>query len=77
MCVTIENGNDNTEIRSMSRYLVIEAGDNGAYRVKGIRSDAPAQMIDEFIAWYRRNNRYENGRLRPEKIVRKHCVITV
>ncbi len=59
------------------RYLVIDAGEEGGYRVKGIRSDAPAETIDEFIQWYRENNRYENGRLRPEGIVRKTCVISV
>ena len=75
MCIKRESGSDDAEIRKFSRYLVIEAGDNGCYRIMGIRSDAPETMRDEFIDWYRRNNRFENGRLRPEKSVRKKCII--
>ncbi len=65
------------EVKRFMRYLVIEIGENGGYRIKGIRADAPGEMIDEFIRWYRENNRYENGRLRPEGLVRKNCVIPV
>jgi hypothetical protein len=65
------------EVRKYSKYLVIDAGGDGGYRIVGIRSDAPADMIDGFIAWYRDNNRYENGRLRPENAVRKKCIIKV
>ena len=64
------------ELMRFNRYLVIGAGDDGSYRVKGIRSDAPPEMIEDFIGWYRENNRYENGRLRPREIVRKLCVIS-
>ena len=63
------------EVRKYSRYLVIDAGSDGAYRIIGIRSDAPADMIDGFIEWYRENNRYESGRLRPEWLIRKNCII--
>ena len=65
------------EVRKYSKYLVIDAGNEDGYKIIGIRSDAPADMIDGFIAWYRDKNRYPNGRLRPESIVRKKCVITV
>ena len=64
------------EVRKYSKYLVIDSGDDG-YKIIGIRSDAPADMIDGFIDWYRDNNRYENGRMRPENIVRKKCIINV
>ena len=64
------------ELMRFNRYLVIDTGEGGAYRVKGIRSDAPPEMIEDFIGWYRENNRYENGRLRPREIVRKLCVIS-
>ena len=43
--------------------------------VKGIRADAPTEIIDQFIQWYRENNRYESGRLRPVWLVRKNCII--
>ena len=65
------------KVKRFMRYLVIDAGDSGSYRIKGIRSDAPPEMIDEFIRWYRDRNRYENGRLRPEGLVRKSCIIQV
>ena len=74
-----ENGNVNDfneGARKFSRYLVIDSG-SGGYRIRGIRSDAPKDMIDEFVDWYRDNNRYENGRLRPERIVRKSCIVQV
>ncbi len=64
------------EVRKYSKYLVID-GSDGGYRIMGIRSDAPAEAIDGFIAWYRDKNRYENGRLRPESAVRKKCIIRV
>ena len=77
MCTDNDNGEGNAKLRRFNRYLVIDAGVDGAYRVRGIRSDAPADMIEEFIGWYRENNRYENGRLRPYGIVKKACVVQV
>ena len=69
------NGNQAEKMRRFNRYLVIDAGEEDGYRIKGIRSDAPSEIIDEFIQWYRENNRYESGRLRPEWLVRKNCII--
>ena len=77
MCEIRDNGEDNAKLRRFNRYLVIDAGEDGAYRVKGIRSDAPAEMIEEFVGWFRERNRYDNGRLRPKDIVRRACVIQV
>ncbi len=78
---TLDSGNSrnggNEELKKFMRYLVIDIGENGGYCIKGIRADAPEETIDEFVQWYRENNRYENGRLRPEGIVRKTCVIAV
>ena len=77
MCVIRDNEKENEKLRRFNRYLVIDAGADGAYRIKGIRSDAPADMIEEFVGWYRERNRYDNGRLRPKDTVRKACVIQV
>lgn len=77
MCVEIGSGEKNGELVKFSRYIVIDIGEKGGYRVKGIRSDAPEDMIEEFIAWYRMNHRYENGRMRPVSVVRKSLVIAV
>ena len=65
------------KMRMFGRYIVIDAGEVDYYRIKGIRSDAPPEMIDEFVSWSRETNRYGNGRLRPERQVRKNCVIAV
>ncbi len=77
MCGTKDSSEQDEEVRRFSKYLVIDAGGEDGYRIVGIRSDAPADMIDGFIKWYRENNRYENGRLRPESIVRKKCIVRV
>ena len=77
MCIEIDGGKRNEELRKFIRYIVIDIGENGCYCIKGIRSDAPEEMIDEFIAWYRRNYRYENGRMRPENVMRRNLIITV
>ena len=77
MCDKCDKGDCEEKLRKFNRYLVIDAGDDGAYRVIGIRSDAPEDMIEEFIGWYREHNRYENGRLRPKDIARKVCVVEV
>lgn len=60
-----------------NRYLVFYGPGEENTGLKGIRSDAPEDIIDEFIAWYRDHNRYENGRLRPEGIVRRSVLIDV
>lgn len=71
-----ETGTNYDDIRTFNRYLVVGRGENG-YELKGIREDAPESAINDFIRWYRENNRYENGRLRPEGIVRKSMIIPV
>jgi hypothetical protein len=60
-------------IRAFNKYLVFYGPTEGKCGVKGIRSDAPQEAIDAFVDWYRKNNRYENGRLRPlsDAMVRK------
>lgn len=75
MCIRCDTEKQLEEIRKYSRYLVIDTEDG--YRIAGIRADAPADVIEEFISWYRENNRYENGRLRPVDVVRKMCVVPV
>ena len=65
------------KMKMFGKYIVIDAGEVDYYRIKGIRADAPAEIIDDFIQWYRENNRYESGRLRPEWLVRKNCIIAV
>ena len=75
MCIRCDTEKQLEEIRKYSRYLVIDTGDG--YRIAGIRADAPADVIEEFVSWYRENNRYENGRLRPVDVVRKMCVVPV
>lgn len=86
MCVVISENDwmyrnsknvDYRELYQFSRYLILNTGEDGTYGVKGIRSDAPDDVIDRFISWYRENNRYENGRLRPEDTVRRRLVISV
>ena len=49
-------------IDRFSRYLVMYGPEENGTGVKGIRSDAPAEVIEEFIEWYRDTHRYENGR---------------
>ena len=75
MCIRCDTEKQLEEIRKYSRYLVIDTEDG--YRIAGIRADAPADVIEGFISWYRQNNRYENGRLRPVDVVRKMCVVPV
>ncbi len=75
MCIRCDTEKQLEEIRKYSRYLVIDTEDG--YRIAGIRADAPADVIEDFISWYRKNNRYENGRLRPVDVVRKMCVVPV
>ena len=77
MCVESGNGECDAKLRRFNRYLVIDAGTDGAYRIRGIRSDAPSDMIEEFVGWYRDRTRYKNGRLRPKDVVKKTCVIQV
>lgn len=61
------------DIKNFNKYLVFYSSDEEKTGIKGIRSDAPQEAIDDFIEWYRDNNRYENGRIRPlsEAMVRK------
>ena len=75
MCIRCDTEKQLEEVRKYSRYLVIDTEDG--YRIAGIRADAPADVIEDFISWYRKNNRYENGRLRPVDVVRKMCVVPV
>ena len=75
MCIRCDTEKQLEEVRKYSRYLVIDTKDG--YRIAGIRSDAPVDMIEDFISWYRKNNRYENGRLRPVDVVRKMCIVPV
>ena len=75
MCIRCDTEKQLEEIRKYSRYLVIDTEDG--YRIAGIRADAPVDVIEDFISWYRKNNRYENGRLRPVDVVRKMCVVPV
>lgn len=63
------------EIRTFNKYLVFYDGTDDRFGLRGISSNAPPEAIDDFISWYRDNNRYENGRLRPESIVRKTMII--
>ena len=49
-------------IDRFSRYLVMYGPDEDGTGIKGIRADAPKEVIDDFIEWYRDNHRYENGR---------------
>ena len=77
MCVKTDKEECEAKLRRFNRYLVIDAGGDGAYRIRGIRSDAPSDMIEEFVGWYRDRNRYKNGRLRPKDVVKKACVIEV
>lgn len=66
MCKTNESTIvDLAQIRSFNKYLVFYSDEEHRSGIKGIRSDAPKEAIDEFIEWYRDNHRYENGRLRP------------
>ena len=76
MCIKCDTEEQLEEIRRFSKYLVIDTEDGG-YRIAGIRADAPANVIEEFVRWYRKNNRYENGRLRPVDVVRKMCIVPV
>lgn len=45
-----------------SRYLVMYGPEENGTGIKGIRADAPPEIIDAFIEWYRDTHRYENGR---------------
>ena len=49
-------------IDKFSRYLVMYGPEEDGTGIKGIRADAPKEVIDEFIEWYRDTHRYENGR---------------
>ena len=49
-------------IDRFSKYLVMYGPGEDGTGIKGIRADAPQEVIDEFIEWYRGTHRYENGR---------------
>ena len=51
--------------RRFNRYLVFYGDEECLFGVKGISSEAPQEIIDEFVTWYRETTRYPNGRLRP------------
>lgn len=44
-------------------YLVMYGPHEAKTGVKGIRSDAPEEVIEAFLTWYRSNNRYKSGRI--------------
>ncbi len=65
-------------MRKFNKYLVLYSADEEKTGIKGIRSDAPKDVIDDFIEWYRNNNRYENGRMLPKSSkVLKDLIIDV
>ena len=49
-------------IDKFSKYQVMYGPDDDETGIRGIRADAPKEIIDEFIEWYRDTHRYENGR---------------
>lgn len=53
------------DVGRFNKYLVFYSSEEEETGIKGIRADAPQDVIDDFIEWYRNTNRYENGRLRP------------
>lgn len=63
-------------ISRFNRYLVFFGPGEEGSGVKGIRADAPDDVIEEFFQWYRDRNRYENGRLKPlSKAARERLII--
>ena len=65
------------EVRSFNKYLLFYGPEDERSGLKGIRSDAPPEVIEDFLQWYRDNNRYPNGRMRPKDRVFKELVIDV
>ena len=65
------------EVRRFNRYLLFYGPGEENSGLKGIRSDAPPEIIEEFIQWYRDRNRYPNGRLRPKAAVMRDLVFDV
>lgn len=61
------------EVGKFNKYLVFYSSEEEETGIKGIRSDAPKEVIEDFIEWYRNTNRYENGRMRPlsDAMIRK------
>lgn len=59
-----------------NKYLICYGADEARTGVKGIRSDAPAEAIEEYLEWFRDNNRYPNGRKynKDSKFVRDQII---
>jgi len=69
---------DVSDIKEFHKYLVFYGPDENDVGIKGVRSDAPECAKEAFIKWYRENNRYENGRLRPlSESMRRKLIINV
>lgn len=62
---------------ALCKYLVMYGPNDDNVGVRGIRSDAPKDVIDAYVRWYRDNHRYQNGRMRPRYLVEKEIVIDV
>ncbi len=50
-------------VRIFNKYLVCYGPDEPHTGIKGIRSDAPPEVIEAYLQWYRDNNRYKSGRM--------------
>ncbi len=51
-----------------NKYLVFYDEHDDQHGVKGISAEAPKEIINEFIEWYRELTRYPTGRLRPASL---------
>ena len=65
------------EVRSFNKYLLFYGAMDEKSGLRGIRADAPHEVIEDFLQWYRENNRYPNGRMRAKDRVFKELVINV
>ena len=62
------------DVRSFNKYLLFYGPGEMKSGLKGIRSDAPPRAIDDFLQWYRENNRFSNGRMRSKENVTRNLV---
>ena len=79
MCRIEETVKQNWDkVAKFNKYLVFYSPEEEGRGIKGISSDAPPELIKEFIDWYRNTYRYENGRKRPlsDALVRKIVIDT-
>ncbi len=65
------------KVMKFNKYLLFYGPGEQSSGLKGIRSDAPSEIIEVFLNWYRSNYRYKNGRMRSKEKIAREVVMEV